>query len=122
MKISILGTEYTITKKTYDQEPYFKKNNCDGFQDSLLHEIVIGDVLTFPGWEKETKERALIQEQYTLRHEIVHAFLDESGLQDNSLHFDSAWSRNEEMVDWIALMGPRIFKAWHEAGAFPTRV
>ncbi len=48
----------------------------------------------------------------TARHEIVHAFLAESGLDQNS-----DWARNEEIVDWIALQGPKIFKAWQEAGA-----
>lgn len=117
MKISVLGTEYTVTKKTYQKEPYFKDNSCYGYSDALLHEIVIGDVLTFPGWENEQKERALIQEQYTLRHEIVHSFLDESGLQSSSVTLDGAWARNEEMVDWIAWNGPKIMKAWIEAGA-----
>ena len=117
MKISILGTDYTIKKKPYNAEPYFKDNNCDGFSDGILHEIVIGDMLTFPGWEKETKERAYISEQQTLRHEIVHAFFDESGLQASALQYDGAWSRNEEMVDWFAWNGPKIYKAWVEAGA-----
>ncbi len=52
----------------------------------------------------------------TLRHEIVHAFLGESGLSANSNESD-AWARNEEMVDWFALQGPKIYKAWQEAGA-----
>ena len=117
MKISILGTDYTIKKKPYDSEPYFKDNNCDGFSDVILHEIVIGDRLTFPGWGKETKERAYISEQQTLRHEIVHAFFAESGLQANSMPYYGAWSMNEEMVDWFAWIGPKIYKAWVEAGA-----
>ena len=122
MKISILGTEYTITKKAFESDPDFTKKNIDGYCDPFLHQIVIGDLSTFPEWKNEEKERILVQEQASLRHEIVHAFLDESGLDCCALHFDDAWSKNEEMVDWIALMGPRIFKAWHEAGAFPTRV
>ena len=52
----------------------------------------------------------------TLRHEIVHAFLGESGLSANSNETD-AWARNEEMVDWIAIQGPKIWKAWKEVGA-----
>ena len=52
----------------------------------------------------------------TLRHEIVHAFLGESGLSNNSNSID-AWARNEEVVDWFAIQGPKIYKAWQEAGA-----
>ncbi len=51
-----------------------------------------------------------IQEE-TLRHEIVHAFLYESGLNNSS-----DWARNEEIVDWIAVQGLKIVKAWKEAG------
>lgn len=37
------------------------------------------------------------------RHEIIHAFLEESGLADNS-----EWARNEEMIDWFAIQLPKI--------------
>ena len=46
-----------------------------------------------------------------LRHEIVHAFLYESGLD-----VSSEWARNEEIVDWIALQTPKLQKAFEEAG------
>ena len=51
-----------------------------------------------------------------LRHEIVHAYLCESGLEHCSLGEDS-WATNEEMVDWMAIQGPKLYKAWEEAGA-----
>ena len=119
MKISILGTDYTITKKAYADDPYFKEHSSDGFCDSLLHQIVICDITTYPEWEKEPKERAALAEQETLRHEIIHAFLDESGLQGCALTLDGAWSKNEEMVDWFALLGPKIAAAWKQAGCLP---
>lgn len=58
-----------------------------------------------------------ISQKQTLRHEIVHAFFDESGLASSSLGIDGPWAKNEEMVDWFALQGPKIYKAWQEAGA-----
>jgi hypothetical protein len=30
---------------------------------------------------------------------------------------DIGWAKNEEMVDWFALQGPKIYAAWKEAGA-----
>jgi hypothetical protein len=51
-----------------------------------------------------------------VRHEIVHAFLMESGLDESSNPAD-AWATNEEMVDWFARQGPKIYKAWKEADA-----
>ena len=55
------------------------------------------------------------QETYrkkTLRHEIMHAFLNESGLSDSSNRFDGAWAKNEEMVDGLAIQAPNIFSAF----------
>ena len=51
------------------------------------------------------------------RHEIVHAFFLESGLHGNSLHCEEPWATNEEMVDWFAFQGAKIYKAWEEANA-----
>ena len=50
-----------------------------------------------------------------LRHEIVHAYLYESGLRENS-EKQYAWADNEEMVDWFAIQGPKIFKTYKELG------
>ena len=44
------------------------------------------------------------------RHELIHAFLYESGLDACS------WANNEEMVDWIAIQFPKLFKAFQEVG------
>lgn len=38
-----------------------------------------------------------------LYHEIIHAFLFESGL-----HSNSEWAENEEMIDWFALQFDKI--------------
>lgn len=116
MKINILGTEYTITIKKYDEDEYFKRANCNGYCSSSEKAIVLCDMATYPDWENETREVIDIQTKETLRHEIVHAFFNESGLSCNSNSTD-AWARNEEMVDWFALQGPKIYKAWKEAGA-----
>ena len=51
-----------------------------------------------------------------LKHEIVHAFLVESGLAFSSHSIVGAWAMNEEMVDWIAWNGEKLYKAWKEAG------
>lgn len=50
-----------------------------------------------------------------LRHEIIHAFLRESGLSGNSMQYDGAWAQCEEMVDWIAIQFPKILKAFQDA-------
>ena len=50
-----------------------------------------------------------------LRHEIVHAFMFESGLAENWEHKD--YGQEETVVDWFAIQGPKIYRAWTEAGA-----
>lgn len=120
MKLSILGTDYTVSKKAYSEDPDFAKSNISGYCDSTLKKIVICDMKTFPGFEEESKEYLLITEQDVLRHEIVHAFLNECGLRECAMQPIRAWSKNEEMVDWIALIGPKIYRAWQQAGAVPN--
>ena len=115
-KINILGTEYTVTVKKYNEDKTFNLSEANGYCSYTDHEIVLCDMATFPDWEHETGRACENQMKTTLRHEIVHAFLGESGLSANSNESD-AWARNEEMVDWFALQGPKIYKAWQEAGA-----
>lgn len=50
-----------------------------------------------------------------MRHEITHAFLYESGLSINSVTLDGSWATNEEMVDWMAIQGPKLYAAWTAA-------
>ncbi len=107
MTINILGTEYTVTLATEQVEP--RLEGCDGFCDETTREIVVENYKRgLPG----SKGKLDLQEQKNIRHEIVHAFLFESGLAENS-----PWAQSEELVDWIAIQGPKLFKAWQEAGA-----
>lgn len=117
MTLNVLGTEYTVTVKKYDEDEAFERRSIDGYCDYLTKNIVVCDMTTYKGWEHEPPETAEAAQRETLRHEIVHAFLDESGLGDSSLNVDCPWAKNEEMVDWFAQQGLKIYKAWQEAGA-----
>ena len=117
MTVNILGTEYTITVKKYDEDEAFARRSIDGYCDGLTKRVVVCDMSTYKGWEHEPPETVAATQKEVLRHEIVHAFFDESGLADSSSTFYGAWAKNEEMVDWIAIQGPKIWKAWQEAGA-----
>ena len=114
--VSVLGTNYTITVKKYGEDETFKRYKANGYCSSTEKSIVLCDMATYPDWDGESEAACNSQMKKTLRHEIVHAFLNESGLAANSSESD-AWARNEEMVDWIALQGPKLYKAWQEAGA-----
>ena len=51
--------------------------------------------------------------QFHLRHEVLHAFLFESGLSETA-GFSGCWATNEEMVDWFAIQSPKIFEVFSE--------
>ena len=115
MKANILGTEYEIVFKDYDDEPAFSKNGIDGYCDSIEKVICVGNKNTFPDWEDETEKYCKKAQKATLRHEIIHAFLCESGLQDNSIALNNvAWARNEEMIDFFAIQFPKIKKVFED--------
>lgn len=107
-KVSVLGTEYKIKYCSYNDDKLLEK--CDGYIDWSIKEIVI-----------ETEENGELKDMKSylkkvLRHEIVHAFLFESGLAESSCNVNG-WATNEEMVDWIARQGIKICDAWKEAEA-----
>lgn len=115
--VNVLGTIYQIRIKKYSEEECFARRHIDGFCDGLTHEIVICDMSTYKDWDHEPKKTVTAAEKQTLRHEIVHAFFNESGLADSSFTYDGAWAKNEEMVDWLATQGAKVYRAWREAGA-----
>ena len=117
MTVNILGTPYEIIVKKYDEEEEFERRSISGFCDGYAKEIVVCDMSTYKGWEHDTEKTITAAQKQTLRHEIVHAFFNESGLMDSSNVVDCPWCKNEEMVDWIANQGMKIYKAWQDANA-----
>ena len=51
----------------------------------------------------------------SLRREIIHAFLAESGSQANFEHAQS-FGHEETMIDWIAIQFPKIAKVYEKLG------
>lgn len=115
MVISILGTDYTIIEKTYSEDPSFYAKGLCGYCDYRKHLIVICDPKSYPGWDPKETKSIKEERNVTLRHEIFHAFLSESGLNEAALPSPGAWSKNEEMIDWFAIQSPKIFKAYKDA-------
>lgn len=113
-KVNILGTEYQIKIKKYDDEPCFKEKSLDGYHDEDLKLIVILDMSTHPELKNETEEKINTCMKPTLRHEIIHGFFSQSGLSFSANQFGGAWCLNEEMVDWFAIQSPKMFKVFQE--------
>lgn len=106
MKIDVLGTKYTIIERSVKQDPLLE--NCDGYCDKTTQTIVVTvkeddcQITDFESYQKKIK-----------RHEIIHAFLFESGLQENWKHPE--WGHDETYVDWIAVQFPKLLKAFKAA-------
>ena len=107
MKVNILGTEYTIEERTVEEDSYL--SNCDGYCDKSTKEIVVAkqkpdnDLSNYDWYRKKV-----------MRHEIIHAFLHESGLQECWEH--SQYGHEETVVDWIAIQSPKIIEVFEKAG------
>lgn len=112
-KVNVMGQEYQIIKVNHDQ--YKTCVGADGWNDLYGKKIYYVDPETDPDSDPiATSPEELVKQ--VLKHEIVHAFLVESGLAFSSHSTSGAWAMNEEMVDWIAWNGEKLHKAWKEAG------
>ena len=109
-KVNILGSEWSVKFGNEKEYPNLAKMN--GYTDLLIREIVVDDMEASQGQIGVKSDLESYQKQ-VVRHEIIHAFLLESGLDSNSNSADS-WAVNEEMVDWFAIQTPKIFKLFYE--------
>lgn len=108
MKVNILGIEYQIYfDVNEDDMPEF----CDGCMDQSVKVIKIAKF----SYDRNSLKDLDEYRKKVLRHEIIHAFLYESGIWNNS-STAYAWGQSEEITDWIAIQSPKIFQAFQEAG------
>lgn len=106
MNIDILGTTYQINEKDELEDALLSSRF--GYCDNTTKEIVIGKLQAAPG----TNVNVEPEKKRLMRHEIIHAFMYESGLDENS-----EWGTDETLVDWIALQFPKMLKAFMESEA-----
>ena len=106
MKIDVLGTKYDISIMTEQQDDSLK--DCDGYCDKTVKKIVVA--------AKRADYSIGDYGRYmrkVMRHEIIHAFLFESGLQENRKHEE--WGQDETTVDWFAVQFPKLMRAFESA-------
>lgn len=101
--VKILGTEYTVELIKEDKDPKFKGANADGYIDPTVPLIRVAL------FEKDdsTIQDIISYLKKVMRHELIHAYLFESGLAECSSSA-THWAQNEEMVDWIARQFPKM--------------
>lgn len=108
MKVDVLGIPYEILTRTEGEDPRLEGlcGYCDRFKRCIVLDASSPD-LDGEGHEMLRKE--------TLRHEIEHAFLYESGLGESWEH--TASGHDETYLDWHARMFPRLLAAYKSVGA-----
>lgn len=97
--VDILGTTWTVQISTEEDEPRLK--DCDGFTDKTTHVIRIQDMP-----DDCSLGNPLEYVKKVIRHEVIHAFMFESGLAENWEHKEMG--QEELTVDWIAIQFPKI--------------
>ena len=105
-QVSILGSNWDIHESDEIQEP--RLVGADGFCDDSTKEIFVDSLARVD--KSCAKKNLESHKKKVLRHEITHAFLCESGLAECS-----DWAMNEEMVDWIARQGLKLYEVWKQA-------
>ena len=100
--VDILGVEYTIKESNKVED--MNLEHCDGYCDHSTKTIVIDTFQDSPNSLKDLET----YKKLVIRHEMVHAFLFESGLGGCS------WAKDEEIVDWIAAQFPKMLNTFKE--------
>ena len=104
--INVLGTEYKILELSENEDDTLKERELNGYFDGTIKRIAlrtdydvsagaVGDIIRL--------------KRKVLRHELIHAYLYESGLS-----YQCHWAENEEMVDWFALQMPKLFNLFEK--------
>ena len=105
--VDVLGRRYNVDIVPEADDP--KLETMDGYTDPSIKRIVISDVNARPEDPENVQDQDWVQRNI-IRHELIHAFVVESGNQDAFWHC-------EDMVRWLAYMFPRLVDAFKEAKA-----
>jgi hypothetical protein len=105
MQISILGQDYDYGE--IDARSDMKMEGNDGYCDGYGKIIRVNNTYNdkYPTCISDLE--AYIRQ--VKRHEIIHAFFEESGLE--------SYKHDELIVEWIAKQFPKLTKAFQQVGA-----
>ena len=110
-KIAVMGTDFDITYTTEEDDPTIKGKS--GVCYSLLHKIKIDQWIYLDdadGSVSETEKASkLLSLLAILRHEVMHAFFFQSGLDTQC-----SFAVDEMLIDWLSLKMPEIVDVMNE--------
>jgi hypothetical protein len=103
-EVTILGSKWSVIFATSKEDPFLETR--DGYCDKTSRRIVICD--KEPDCELD---RFFVHQNKVLRHEIIHAFLFESGLAEC---FEHQPGHDETYLDWFAIQFPKMLDVFRE--------
>lgn len=98
MEINILGTKYDLKFIDAPDETMQYCDSC-GYMDKTTKQIVVLRLKKDKPCDNDMPDKEI---KVTVIHEIIHAFLFESGIEFGTLF------HNEEMVQWLAMQFSKI--------------
>ena len=109
--LNVLGTNYAVYKGVARSDDKVLET-CAGYCDRTAKRIVVAAVDA----ECECGEPDEYT-RYILRHEIIHAFLYESGIGGDTVWDIEGQDHPEHMVEWIAMQFEKMMKAFKAVDA-----
>lgn len=108
--VNVLGQEYKIVYECEDENIRLK--DADGYLESYAKEIHIDKSIFEQDNDDPLQMKDLdIYGRKVIRHEIIHAFILESGLWECC-----KWAQDEELTDWIARQFPKMKDCFEKLG------
>ena len=104
--VEVLGQQYMVRLIPKENDKRFDTLNCDGFCDYSTHELILCNLTLEKDNDAGNVSAAIT---HILYHEMVHAFMFESGLAADWEH--KQYGQEETVVDWIAWQAPKIVRA-----------
>lgn len=111
LRVNVMGVEYRVFLDVPAEEDG-TLNDYAGYCDNTAHMIALAEKdkdSDLGQWEDYRKR--------VLRHELIHAFLFESGLGGDAVWQVAGQAHPEQTVDWMARQFPKMLEAFRAAGA-----
>lgn len=110
LTVNVLGQSYAVYLDVPDTEDATLQT-CSGYCDKTTKRICIAK-----HGEDCNLGDASEYRKYVVRHELIHAFLFESGIGGDTTWDIEGQEHPEHMVEWVAMQFPKMMKAFREAG------
>lgn len=103
---NVLGTDWTLRFEDESCSPRYQEHN--GWCDSSTKQCHV----CYRTQNKMTLENPYDFYNSIARHEVIHAFLYESGIVSAAIIRTNKWCKDEMMIDWMATQMPKIYEVF----------